>query len=535
MESNRIKDLNLLGHKRNEEKLSNEGQSKIIEQEKSKDTKNQKLALKRPEFFNSFKSQDNNINLDEKNDEIDINRGTNGENIIRNSICEKCGSRNNILIFSNLKNILQYFSKKNIILLFEISEFANKYENFEFVKLKKICSDCLLKISRNKMEFENFITASNEINDYPFNNLFKNSYLKNFNNKETKKNNKNMSPGLNDINKKFLEMLGQNEKINIFSSPINNISNNNGTQNLNLEFLNPLNNPFLPCINYNMPFNQNISNLNIPNYYHLNNDLNSLFSLNNILKNPEIKENNNNINNLNYPLFLTNNLLNPPLGILSQDINNILNISQSSSLNKDYSMEKNNDINPNLSSSVSEKNKTTNDINKKNEDNSYIHKEKNHEKEIQNNTNKNYTIIQNKDFEEIFSLVSQLYNKLLNIKIAQKFDLNQNGTNYQENKDFLANNTNSNNIKGKNNNSINLDLNRVNNSKKDNYFNDFLLNKGNINYNNNLYSNSNTVNNSINRSNINETTINNQAKAKEINSIYNISENLNGNKKESIK
>ena len=535
MESNRTKDLNLLGHKRNEEKLPNEGQLNSIKQEKSKDTKNQKLALKRPQFLNSFQSQDSNINLDEKNDEIDMNRSTNGENVIKNSTCEKCGSKNNVLIFSNFKNILQYFSKKNMILLFEINELAQKYENFEFEKPKIICSDCLLRISSNKMEFENFITASNEINDYPFNNLFKNSYLKNFNNKEPKKINKTMPPSLNDINKKILEMLGQNEKVNIFS-PINNISNNNGTQNLNylnLECLNPLN-PFLPCVNYNMPFNQNISNLNIPNYYNINNDLNSLFSLNNILKNPGLKENNNNINNLNYPLFLTNNLLNPALGILSQDLSNISNISQSSSLNKDNSMEKNNDINPNFSS-TNENNKTTSDINKKNCDINYLHKDKNNEKEIQNNANKNYIMIQNKDFEEIFNLVSQLYNKLISVKSSQKSDLNHNGVNFQENKDFLANNINSNNIKGKNINSINLDLNRVNNSKKDNCFNDFLLNIGNLNYNNNLYSNSNTVNNSNNISNIHESNKNNQNKVKEINSIYNINENLNGNKKESIK
>ena len=520
MESNRTKDLNLLGHKRNEEKFSNEGQLNNIKQQKSNDTKNQKLSLKRPQFFNSFQSQDNNINLDEKNDEIDMNKSTNGENIIKNSICEKCGNRSGVLIFSNFKNILQYFSKKNILLLFEINELAQKYENFEFEKPKIICSDCLLRISSNKMEFENFITVSNEINDYPFNNLFQNSYLKNFNNKETKKNNKTMQPSLNDINKKILEMFGQNEKLNIFP-PINNISNNNGTPNLNylnLECLNHLNS-FLPCVNYNMPFNQNISNLNIPNYFNINNDLNSLFSLNNILKNPEIKENNNNINNLNYPLFLTNNLLNPPLSILSQDLNNISNINQSTSLNKDNSMEKNNDINPNLSS-TSENNKTISDNNKKNDDINYIHKEKNNEKEIQNNANKNYIVIQNKDFEEIFNLVSQLYNKLINVKSSQKSVLNH---------------INSNNIKGKNINSINLDLNRVNNSKKDNCFNDFLLNAGNLNYNNNLYSNSNTVNNSNNISNIHEPNKNNQTKVKEINSIYNINENLNGNKKESIK
>ena len=481
MEGNRAKDSSLLGHKRNEEKLSKE-ELKNIEQEKSKENKNQKLKLKRPEFYPNFKSINNNIDLDEKNEEIVINKDTNIENIIKNSICEKCGSRNNVIVFTNFKNILEYLSNKNIILLFEINELSKKYENFEFEKSKIICSDCLLKITKNKKDFENFITASNEINDYPFNNLFKNSYLKNFNNKETKKNNEIAPPSLNDINNTILEVFNQNQRINPFP-PINNIYNNNGSQNLNnlnLDSLNPLNNLnqlFLPSINYNMPFNQNISNLSIPNYYNLNNDLNSLLSLNNILKNPEIKENNNNNNNLNYPFFLTNHLLSPPLGILSPDINNLSNLSQFPSLNKDNSTEKNHDINHNPSLSISEKDKIPSNNNNKNNENNF-YKEKNHENEIQNNANKNYTIIQNKDFEEIFSLVSQLYNKLLNIKISQKFDLNHNLINSQQNKDSLPNNAISNNIKGKNtNNNITVDLNGVNNSMKGNCFNDILLNK----------------------------------------------------------
>ena len=71
-----------------------------------------------------------------------------------------------------------------------------------------------------------------------------------------------------------------------------------------------------------------------------------------------------------------------------------------------------------------------------------------------------------------------MYNKLLNIKISQKFDLNHNLINSQQNKDSLPNNAISNNIKGKNTNSnITVDLNGVNNSMKGNCFNDILLNK----------------------------------------------------------
>ena len=104
---------------------------------------------------------------------------------------------------------------------------------------------------------------------------------------------------------------------------------------------------------------------------------------------------------------------------------------------------------------------------------------------------KNFVIIPKKEFDDIYNLVGNLFNKLVNIKICREssLDLNnlfneQNSLNHNSSPNFI-NGDNRNNETISNN--LNLDLNQLGVMK------------------NNLFSNLNTINNFPNISNINDT------------------------------
>ena len=295
-----MQNLNLLGLKRNINNQVPNDESKTDESEKIKENISKKLALKTPEFYEPYTENKTGINLDEKNgaqiDYINIKR----EKIVHKKICQRYNSGDNLLSFINLKNILDYLSKRKIL----ISKNLFSNENINFDSPIILCLNCLLMISKNKNEFEKFITSNkykkNDDNEDPFNNLLENSNLKMFNNIETKKNKTKNQNDSNEKVKKNSEKHSPDTKIapSLKNSQINNNNNIFNDGNINFDYLNNLNYQCLSGINYNMSFNQNIANLNLS----YNNDLNNLFSLNNILNNSELNDNNNSnsiINNIN--------------------------------------------------------------------------------------------------------------------------------------------------------------------------------------------------------------------------------------------
>ena len=204
----------------------------------------------------------------------------------------------------------------------------------------------------------------------------------------------------------------------------NNNYNNYNNRNINLDYLNALNYTYLPSINYNMPFNQNIANLNIPNYYA--NDFSNFFSVNNYMKTPEIKDNNINQTNqmqnplLNYQDIFDNSLLKKSIGLF--------NPSNANGKNGKEKVQKN-------SNEMAEK----------------------------NNTSKNYTMIPNKDFDEIFELTSRLYHKLLDIKMGRDLNLDTKSIIKKVNEILATNNSNFLNNDLNDNNILNLDSNQLRN------------------------------------------------------------------------
>ena len=334
-----------LGNKRKGERMNKNSTEKNKNVEDSERKVLDKLSLLRPVLNKINIIEKNKHDFDEKKEENDSNYQIN-ENKTKNLIypkvkenfkpaCEKCGHRNNVLIFNSCQNIKEYLTSLNYInLLPNNTNIFDKYIKIKYNKPRKICSDCLLKISNNKLEFENFIGNNEFDNEYPFNDLFNNINLKNFNNIERQRKN----PFLNNLNKKYL-----NQKQ--FTNPhVNNLINNTPNyipnQNSIIEYLNRLTNQFLP---YNNTNNKNNNSQNLLLQYYL----------------------------LNYPNFSQISHLNQQAEILPPNYNNISNLNEK--------LNKNNDLD-------------------------------------------DYVRIKNKDFDELFNLVSDCYHKLLNIK--NKRDLN---------------------------------------------------------------------------------------------------------------
>ena len=495
MKNNETQTLNLLGLKRNINSQMPNDKSKTDGGEKIKENIQKKLALKKPEFYESYTENNTGINLDEKNGAQIDNINIKYENKEYKKFCQRCNCEDNLLFFNCLKNILDYLSKRKIL----ISKNLFSKENIFFDTPKIICLNCLLIITKNKNEFEKFISSNKykkiDDNDNPFNNLLENSNLKMFNNIETKKNKIKNQNGSNERQIKNSEKNAQDKKINSLLNNAQGINNNNifNNGNINFDYLNNLNNlnyQILPAINYNMPFNQNIANLNLP----YNNDLNNLIALNNILKNSELNDNNfsNLLQNplLNYSDFLQNSLFNKPVGLFDSNNTGLLNLCPLPILNKNFSIDKKieNGSNSNL---------IINNINNKNEK----EKTSKDESEIyeQNNKSKDFTIIQNKDFDEIFQITSNLYHKLLDIKNSRDLNIENKKVLNKDDQILFTNNLNFlNNLNEINN--TNLSINQISNINNFNE-NDFKSNNNNLN--NNLYSNQNTVENHININNIN--------------------------------
>ena len=432
MNKNEIKNLNLnfLGHKRNINNIIENDEFKVNEEEITRENNQNKFSSKKPEFFHISIEDKNGNNLERINGAHVTNMNINTENKVDKNICQKCNTKDNLLLFNSVKSILDYLSRKNI--------FINKNnflgEKINFYKPKIICLNCLLTISKNRTEFDKFIRANNYkknvSNDNPFINLLENPNLKKLSYFDIKKVRNNRRNELNDKNKNKENSQDAKSSTSINNEPKNNI-NNNGTinnninnnepnninnnkisiknSNINFDFLNTLNYFFLPLINYIMPFNQNISNLNIHNNF--TNNLNGLFNINTTSKNSETKENNINQNNslqpplINIPDILQNTLLNKPPSLFPLNNNEILNLSPL--LNKNYPIENNKKDN--------NANTIQNNANRNNNDKGKISKENNEIIE-QNVISKEYTLIDNKSFDEFFKIISNLYHRLLDIK-----------------------------------------------------------------------------------------------------------------------
>ena len=435
MNSNEPKNLNFLGQKRNIDNIIGNDELKENEEEKTRENNQNKFSSKKPEFFHISIEEKNGNNLEGINGAHVTNININKENKVDKKICQKCNTKDNILLFNNVKSILEYLSRKNII--FNKNNFFSS--KIIFYPAKSICLNCLLTISKNRTEFEKFIRTNNykknDLNDNPFNNLFENKNLKHLSYFDIRKVPNHKQNVLNDKNKdkenseKILSQgikppsyINKVPKNNINNNSTNNNINNNNinfnNSNINFDLLNTFNYSFLPLINYNMPFNQNISNLNIP--YNNTNNLNDLFNLNNSFKNSEKKEKNINQNNplqpplINISDILQNTLLNKPPSLFSQENNESLNLTQLHLSKKNYPIEKNNN-------DENKVNAMSNNINSNNINKEKISKDDNDKLE-QNDISKDYTLIENKSFDDFFLTISNFYHKLLDIKISR--DLN---------------------------------------------------------------------------------------------------------------
>ena len=496
-----------LGHKRKEEQIKIEDSEIIKSSQKPKEKLVQKTLLKKPKLIGLIDDEKNIINLYENKEEKDHilesnhNQTINSFNInmdtLENNVCEICGEINNVITFNSFRSILEYLTAKKIIYLFKNSVISEKYYNLKYNKLRMICSNCLINLSKNQIEFENFFKKDKldekGINHNPFDNLFDNVNLKNFNNKEKiNKNNEIISTLLQDkIEENPPEKITSN-KCNTKKNPLmnsdlndiqlNHLNNNNSNAfinpNLNIGYVNTLNSQFIPFPSYNMYENKNIWNTTIPNYYSNIYDNN-----NNVLNNMELKQNNN-INQskplqyylLNYPDLLKVSHIGQPIGFISIN-NNIPHFYNIPSLNKNISLEINNGINPNFQIiNHNEKEKNIQEIS--NKDNKVDNKAQNQEQN--SNNSKNITEIKNKDFDEIFESVSGLYHKLLNIKIYRDFNLDLIGQYPNQNQNLFPNYLGNNITNVSFNNTISKS-NQNNDIKNNNFKESYLNNKTNVN------------------------------------------------------
>ena len=488
MTNNEIKNINLLGHKRNINNLISNNDFNTNEEEKKEENKPTKLKLKKPILvYDDISEKNGENNLKEKNGIKYDNISKTNENIIYKKLCQRCNSGDNVLYFNNLKSILDYLSKNKIF----ISKNFYFGENVNFISPKLICLNCLSEISKNATEFEKFIELNkyekNNDNDDPFYNLFQQSNLKYFNSTKKIKNKSKKQKGLNDkfrnASKKFYSPYMK------MPSYQNNLPNNNNNDayynpNINYDYLNYIYNQNLSSSNYNNYYTQinpNFNDLNIQNYY--NNDLNSLYSINNYFEKPETKNNNINQNSPTHHSNTNNSLQNSSLNneIRQYSPNNTDKVlSQSPVSKKTISTEKNNE---------NEKSQNTIMINKENISNE--------NKEIleQNEASNNYVLVQIEDFEEIFQTTSHLYHKLLDIKICRDLNLDTSKIFNKDNQNVSSNNFSFLNNGLKDISNINLVLNHISNT---NNFNDNNYKYNFNSSNNDLYSNQNTVENHIN-------------------------------------
>ena len=526
MQNNRNKNKSFLGHKRNDEEKKKE-ENIINEKEKQ----NKKISLKLPELNDKINDQKNNANSNEEKDEkccnfgFDKNQSLNLIQTNQNKICEKCGHGDNVLIFNSFKDILDYFNKNHIKILFKNNVSYEKFINIQYEKPRNICANCLLELTKNQTDFDKFLSVNksnfSDNNENPFINLYNNSNLKNFNNKEKLDNNRNnnISSFLNGQNKEFFGRILTSNPMNVFDNQYTNSGlNDTSKNNINKIFqdnnsiygdINTLNGQFLLSNNYNIPFVQKFGNLNIPNYMN-NNVNNNLFNQNNIFKNLSLQDNNNIINPnspiqyyiLNYPDFLQISHLNQPLGFIPYTYNEISNTNGLQSLNKDNYTEKSVNINTNIDDNKKEKIK-----------NDEIKKENNNIQKCENDQYKNLVMIENKDFDEIFQLTSSLYHKLLDIKIKRVLNLDLSKLNQNQYNQFFSSNyfnPNKSNKEQSNNNLFDL------NNKSNNNFNQlFLRNLTDLKNSHNM----NGINKSISGSNNNETNNNSKTKTNEINDL----------------
>ena len=495
MQQIRKENNSFIGHKRKGELIKQKVYENSKNDGKYKENSKQKMTLRKPEL-KDFIDNEKIINLEEKKDKKNNNIQINNNHIINSNItntnikqkkvCERCGRKNSILIFDSFKNILEYLTSKKIVNLFKNSVISEKYYNLQYDKLRMICKECLLQLSRNQTELENFIKEDNiinkENNEYPFDSLFDNLNLKNFNNNEKinkSKNHKNNIPSIKNNSKEILQkfchsnqesikerqIFNTNSNI-IYTNNINNKGNIFTNPNLNIEYVNTLNSQFIPYENYNSPVNQSI-NAKIPNLI-INNMKN-----NNFLKNSEIKESNNINQNipvqyylLNYPGQFQIPYLSQPIGFIPLNYNNNSNLNNLNPFTNIDSGVKNNNINQNLDLFNNKENERNfSNFSSINKDPNIINNNTNNNQKdliIQNNKPNDYIEIDNKDFDEIFQTVSGLYHKLLNIKNNR--DLNLDFRENHREKNFSSNYKDSSYINNKVfYNSIISDLNQINN------------------------------------------------------------------------
>ena len=262
-----------LGNKRKEERINRESSEINKKVEIPEEKVIREISLIRPVSYKINVIEKNNEKIKENDINIQLN-----ENKTTNLICpkfkdnhkqgcEKCGQRNNVLIFNSCQSILEYLDSTNFNnLLFKITVIFNKYIKLKYNKPKKICSDCLLKISNNLLELENFVRNNELNNEYPFNDLLENINLKNFNNNKTRE----KSPILNNSNKKILK-----EKKPIYSV-INNLNNNFSNCFKNSHFIRPAR--IIPLNYKNISINEKEKENNINN---TNNDKNDYIKIKN--------------------------------------------------------------------------------------------------------------------------------------------------------------------------------------------------------------------------------------------------------------
>ena len=330
MKYNEIKNINLLGHKRNKTNQTSNYELKIFEEANSKHNNIKILSSKKSKFNKKLLEEENGINLEEKKE----NRIDNYINIVKN-FCHKCNSGDNVICFNNLKSILDYLSKKKISLFKNFH--LNKNLNFDSPKI--ICLNCLLIISKNKTEFEKFIESNRHKNimndtDNPFLCLFENPNLKLFNDIDIKEKKAKNQIELNEKSESIFKKIYKPEPKKVLF--INNVPNNNiiNNPNINFDFYNIINYYPLSSINHNMPYNENMPNFNIQNYYI--NDKNQQIKNNINYQNNQLCHP---INNCSYIPY--NQFSNDQEGIFTQNNTNILYLNNYPKLNKNYSKEKN--------------------------------------------------------------------------------------------------------------------------------------------------------------------------------------------------
>ena len=366
-----------LGNKRKDERINSESsetnkkiknsEEKILRQissigpalNKINDIEKNKIYL-----LNEKKEEnDNNIQINENKNTNSISKKIK-EN--KRQACEKCGKRNNVLIFNSCKDILDYLASINLFNLFvKNSSIFNKYLKLKYNQPKKICSDCLLKILNNQLELENFIRNNEFNNEYPFNDLIDNINLKNFNSIET------------PIKKPILNYLNQiitKKKLPI-NYVINNLNNNspNSNPNLIMGYINPFTNQLIPNI-FNYPYFSQIANLNRPvGMIPFNNK--------NICINEKEKENN---------ITTINNDLNDYVKIKKKDFDELFNLV-GECYHKLLSIKNNRELNLNLNDSSQKQDNSNlnlyNDVNNKETYNNQFND--NFNKQLWNNLNKN--------------------------------------------------------------------------------------------------------------------------------------------------